>query len=148
MIKLYGSGLVASWRPHEEGGTGGAHIRASEKHCDHVVVYGDIVLMQYHDGFWETGSLTWCSITWSDKPEAFIVDEATGRETPIDVKGNVNTIADNLKIVLRQPIRNFVPMTSTNENIAGAYTTEEREKHRLEAEERSKHVVDDESSVH
>lgn len=119
MIKMYGSGLVATWRPHEEGGSGGAHIRASEKHCDHVVIYGDTVLMQYHDGFWESGSMTWCSITWSDKPEVYLVDEATGRETPVDIKGNVNTIADNLKFVLRKP-GGFVPMSGTNENIEGA----------------------------
>jgi hypothetical protein len=139
---------VASWRPHEEGGSGGAHIRASEKHCDHIFVYGDVILMQYHDGFWETGSVSYCSVTWSDKPEVYVVDEATGREMPVEIKGNVNTIADNLKIVLRKPMSQFVPMTSTDENIAGAYTTNEREKHRLEAVEREKNLVDDQSSVH
>lgn len=145
MVKLYGSGLVASWRPHEEGGSGGAHIRASEKHCDHIVIFGETILMQYHDGFWESGSMSFCSVTWSDKPEVFIVDEATGRETPVDVKGNVNTIADNLKIVLRKPMNQFMPMSSTDENIAGAYTTEERERHRIEADERAQSLVEDES---
>lgn len=148
MLKIYGSGLVASWRPHEEGGSGGAHIRASEKHCDHIVIYGDVILMQYHDGFWETGSVSYCSVTWEDKPELFIVDEATGRETPVEVKGNTNTIADNLKIVLRKPMNQFLPMTSTDENIAGAYTSDEREKHRLEAAERESDHIDDGSSVH
>lgn len=143
MVKMYGSGLVASWRPHEQGGSGGAQVRASEKHCDHIFVFDQVVLMQYHDGFWETGNLASCSITWSDKPEVFIVDYL-GKEIPLTVMGNINTIADNLKIVLRKPMQNFVPMSSTDENISAATLTQDDLRTPVPVES----VEEEQSSVH
>jgi len=117
MIKMYGSGLVASWRPHEEGGGRGATLRASEKACDSILVFDDVVLMQHHDGFWETGSLSTCAIIWTHKPEVFLIDPTTGREIPMEVKGETNTIADGLKVVLRRPANFFAPMESSTETV-------------------------------
>jgi hypothetical protein len=96
MIKLRGKGIIASWRPYEEG-RGGAAIRASEKECLSITVFDQTVLAQLKDGFWETMSFTNCTITWLQKPECIMVSPETGKETPVEVMGRTDTIADGMK---------------------------------------------------
>jgi hypothetical protein len=95
MIKLRGKGIIASWRPYEEG-RGGAAIRASEKECLSITVFDQTVLAQHKDGFWETMSFTNCTITWMKKPEIIHVCPDTGQEIAIEVEGRTGTIADGM----------------------------------------------------
>ena len=111
MVKMRGYGIIASWRPYEEG-RGGAAMRASEKECESITIFGDIVLARHKDGFWETISLDNCTVTWMNKPEIVMVDMATGQETPVEVAGKTNTIADGMKIGLRRGEGSFAPMGS------------------------------------
>jgi len=94
MVKLRGRGIIASWRPYEEG-RGGAAIRASEKECLSITVFDQTVLAQHKDGFWETMSFTNCTITWLVKPDIFVVS-STGEEFAVEVIGKTDTIADGM----------------------------------------------------
>jgi hypothetical protein len=94
MVKLRGRGIIASWRPYEEG-RGGAAIRASEKECVSITVFDQTVLAQHKDGFWETMSFTNCTITWLVKPDIFVVN-SSGEEVPVEVIGKTDTIADGM----------------------------------------------------
>ncbi len=111
MVKMRGTGIIASWRPYEEG-RGGAAMRASEKECECITVFGDIVMAQHKDGFWETIALTNCTVTWMQKPEITMVDMATGAETPVEIVGKTGTYADGMKIGLRRGSESFAPMGS------------------------------------
>jgi hypothetical protein len=109
MIKLRGTGIIASWRPYEEG-RGGAAIRASEKECMSISVFDQTVLAQHKDGFWETMSFANCTITWMQKPDVILVCPESGKEIPIDVKGETDTIADGMHYGRRHDETSFKAM--------------------------------------
>jgi hypothetical protein len=111
MVKLRGKGIIASWRPYEEG-RGGASIRASEKECLIVTVFDQTVLAQHKDGFWETMSFTNCTITWLTKPEIFFITP-DGTEVPIEVIGKTNTIADGMHYSRIHDENSFTAMGSS-----------------------------------
>ena len=108
MIKMRGKGIIASWRPYEEG-RGGASIRASEKECVSINVFDQTVLSQHKDGFWETMSFTNCTITWLQKPEIIFVTD-TGQEIPIEVVGRTGTIADGMHYTRTHDENSFTAM--------------------------------------
>ncbi len=114
MVKLRGKGIIASWRPYEEG-RGGAAIRASEKECISITVFDQTVLAQHKDGFWETMSFTNCTITWLAKPEIFFVN-ATGEEVAIQVQGKTDTIADGMHYSRTHDEHSFQSMGSSADN--------------------------------
>ena len=70
-------------------------MRSSQKQCEHVTVLNDIVIMQHHDGFWETCPIANCAITWQGKPSVTLLTD-DDRETPLPIAGNEHTLADEL----------------------------------------------------
>jgi hypothetical protein len=108
MIKLRGTGIIASWRPYEEG-RGGAAVRASEKECHCITVFDQTVFSQHKDGFWETMSFANCTITWMQKPDVFFVTP-DGKEIPVEVVGKKDTIADGMHYGRRHDETSFKSM--------------------------------------
>jgi hypothetical protein len=91
---MFGKAMVASWRPYETGGGGGAQMRSSQIECDSVTVLDQIVLAQHPDGFWETFPLSNCAIIWSGKPAVSIIVD--GKDTALAIEGKEHTLADEL----------------------------------------------------
>lgn len=118
MIKLVGSGSIATWRPYEEG-RGGAQMRASERECETVMVYDYLVTAQHKDGFWETCHLGNCAISWKGKPLVFQVNPNTGEETRIEMGGNDDSLGDHFRFAARKTTASWTPMESTTEAIEG-----------------------------
>ena len=94
MIRMQGKALVATWRPFEEGGQ--SHMRASQIPSDNVTILDQILIAQHKDGFWGTYPLANCSVIWQGKPVVTLVTD-DDKETALNIVGNDNTLADELK---------------------------------------------------
>jgi hypothetical protein len=93
MIRIYGKATVSTWRPMENGGV--SQMRTAQRESDDVTVLNNLVILQHHDGFWETFPLANCSIIWQGKPEVTLLTEED-RETLLPISGRDHTMADEL----------------------------------------------------
>ena len=117
MIRLYGKATVSTWRPITSGM--GSEMRTSQRESDDVTVLDQMVILQHHDGFWETYPLINCSIIWQGKPTVTLLTEED-KETLLPLSGRDHTMADELalhRIGLRAPTR---PMETSDTAIEGA----------------------------
>ncbi len=117
MIRLYGKATVSTWRPIAAGG--GSEMRSSQRESDDVTVLDQMVILQHHDGFWETYPLINCSIIWQGKPTVTLLTEEDN-ETILPISGRDHTMADDLarnRFGHRGPTR---PMETSDAAIDGA----------------------------
>lgn len=117
MIRIYGKATVSTWRPLSS--AEGSQMRSAQRESDDVTVLDQMVILQHHDGFWETYPLCNCSIIWQGKPTVTLVTEED-RETLLPLSGRDHTLADVLaehSFIRRGPTR---PMESSDTSIEGA----------------------------
>jgi len=93
MVRLYGKATVSTWHPLSSGGT--SEMRTAQRESDDVTVLDQMVILQHHDGFWETYPLSNCSIIWQGKPSVALLTEED-RETLLPISGRDHTLADEL----------------------------------------------------
>lgn len=117
MIRIYGKGLVSTWRPFESGG--GATMRTSDRESENVTVLDQIVIVQHMDGFWETYPLANCAIIWHGKPTVMLLTDQD-QETLLPISGKDHTLADELATHTSIRHGTSLPMGSSNEAIQGS----------------------------
>ena len=117
MIRIYGKATVSTWRPFEHGG--GSQMRSAQRDSDDVTVLDQIVILQHHDGFWETYPLANCSIIWRGKPIVALLTEED-KETVLPISGRDHTLADEMATGLRSVRGPSLPMGSSDSAIDGS----------------------------
>ncbi len=117
MIRLYGKATVSTWRPVET--SNGSQMRTAQRESDDVTVLNEIVILQHHDGFWETFPLANCSIIWRGKPQVTLLTEED-RETALPLSGRDHTMADHLAESGMNKRQNAVPMGTSDSPIEGS----------------------------
>lgn len=122
MIRLYGQATVTTWRPMEGGGySQGGHteMRAAQRESEDVTVLDQMVILQHHDGFWETYPLINCSIIWKGKPTVTLLTEED-KETLLPLSGRDHTMADELMETRFGHRGKATPMGASDSAIDGA----------------------------